>query len=143
VPLETLELACSVLWTLHPTRALELAGKRPLLELAQLCSASTTAIAAQLQAMRPRRSHKATVRILPDQPYRELKATPRMIRRLLTMEPELYAYGREAAAQKGHRNFNRLVRDVLWKEIALTVPNAPLHQPRRVQPPSGARRRTG
>lgn len=143
VRLETLHDACSVLWTLHPSRALELAGKRPLLELAQLCSASTSAIASQLQAMKPRKSHKATVRILPDQPYRELKATPRMIRRLITLEPELYAYGREAAAQKGHRNFNKLVRDALWKEIALTVPNAPLYQPKRVQPANGARRKTG
>lgn len=143
VQLETLQEACSVLWILHPSRALELAGKRPLLELAQLCSASTTAVAKQIQAMKPRKSHKATVRLLPDQPYRELKATPRMIRRLITLEPELYAYGREAAAQKGHKNFNKLVRDALWKEIALTVPNAPLHQPRRVQPANGARRKAG
>lgn len=133
---ETLQEACSVLWTLHPSRALELAGPASLLELARLCGATTSAVAKQLEANKPKKSHKKDPRILQGTPYPQLKATPKMIRRLMTMEPELYAYAREAAAQAGHRNVNRLMREGLWQRIAVLVPNAPLHQPRRVAAPA-------
>jgi hypothetical protein len=69
-----------------------------------------------------------------------------MLRRLFVLEPELYAYAQEAAAQLGHKNVNRLVRDALWAKVALVVPNCPQYQPARVEPPNGARatrRRTG
>lgn len=139
--------ACSILWTRHPDRAVELAHTSKMLELVQLCSASSVSIAKVLQAKKPRVSH-ASKRILPvgDREYRHLRAQPKMLRRLVTLEPELYAYAREAAAQLGHKNFAKLVRRALWKEVALIVPNAPQFEPRRVQPPNGARatrRRTG
>ena len=148
----TLQEACSILWTLHPARALELAakdGKRSVLELARLCSATPLAVAQEQQANKPRKSHKRDTRILRDEPYRKLKETRKMLRRIVTFEPELYAYAKEAAAQIGHRNVNQLVRDALWKEVALRVPNAPQFQPRRVQPQhdvsrlQGARRKSG
>lgn len=144
---KSLAEACSILWTRHPQRALELAGARPLLELAALCSASVTAIAKQLAQTRPKKSHHAPPkRIIEQRPIIALKNTSKMVKRLFLLEPELYAYAKEAAAQLGHRNVNRLVRDALWKECALRVPNAPQFQPRRVQPPNGARatrRRSG
>lgn len=143
----TLQEACTLLWLEHPQRALELAGARPLLELAQLCSTTPVAVARELQARPKPKGTRGYTREIEGQPYRELKRAKKMVRRLFTLEPELYAYAREAAAQKGHRNVNRLVRDALWKEVALTVPNAPQFQPRRVQPPNGvrvlSRRRTG
>ncbi len=143
----TLQEACSILWTRHPARALELAGKnRGVLELAALCSTSSVAIAKELQANKPKKSHHRKMRINEGTAYTELKDSKKMVKRLFLLEPELYAYAREAAAQRGHKNVNRLVRDALWKEIALVVPNAPQFQPRRVQPPNGARatrRRTG
>lgn len=144
---KTLGEACSILWTRHPDRALELAGTRKMLELAQLCSTSSVSVAKVLQQKKPRRSHHAPrVRAIEGTPYRALKASPKMIRRLFVLEPELYAYAQEAAAQQGHGNVNKLVRRALWKEVALIVPNAPQFQPRRVQPPNGARatrRRSG
>lgn len=140
---DTLQEACSVLWTLHQIRAIELAGPLPLRELARLCGATTSAIATQLQAMKPKKSHSRDPRILQGQPFPKLKASPVMIRKLMVLEPELYAYAKEAAAQKGHRNVSKLMRDALWKEVAALVPGAPLHQPRRVQSPNGARRKTG
>lgn len=143
---ENLAEACSILWTRHPARALELAGTQTVTELAKLCSVSATAIAKEQAKHKPKRSHHAKRRLIPGQPYPELKADPKMIKRLFLLEPELYAYAREAAAQLGHRNVNRLVRRALWKEVALLVPMAPQFQPRRVQAPNGARaprRRTG
>lgn len=142
---KSLEQACAILWTRHELRALELAGTtQSVLELARLCGTSSSAVANVLQASRPKKSHHK-VRI-ENQPFAELKQQSKMVKRLFLLEPELYAYAKEAAAQKGHRNVNRLVRDALWKEVALLVPMAPQFQPRRVQPPNGARatkRRSG
>jgi hypothetical protein len=135
--------ACSTLWAAsHAQRALELArseGATSLLELAQLCSTTASAVAQLLQETRPKKSHKRQVR---DQTT-ELRASSRMLRRLVTLEPELYALAKECAREQGHRNFAKLVRAALWKEIRLNVPGAPAHQPRRVQPANGARRRAG
>lgn len=127
--------ACSILWTRHPDRAVELAGTTRMLELVQLCSASSVSIAKVIQAKKPRVSHQSK-RILAvgDREYRQLRAQPKMLRRLVTLEPELYAYAREAAAQLGHKNFAKLVRRALWKEVALLVPMAPQFAPRRVGP---------
>jgi hypothetical protein len=143
---QTLSEACSILWTRHPARALELAGPHSVLELSKLCAVSTTAIAKEQKANKPKRSHHSQRRLIPGQPYPQLKEDPKMIKRLFLLEPELYAYAKEAAAQRGHRNVSKLVRDALWKEIALCVPLAPQFQPRRVQAPNGARaqrRRSG
>lgn len=139
----TLQEACSVLWAQHHSvRALELAkaeGAQSLLELARLCGTTPTAVAELLQASRPKKSHKRQLR----EHAVELSATPKMLRRLVTLEPELYALAKVAAAEIGHRSFPRLVRDALWKEIRDNVQGAPIRQPRRVQSPNGARRKTG
>jgi hypothetical protein len=131
----SLEEACSILWTRHELRALELAGPiaRSVLELARLCSTTPVSVAKVLHANKPKISHKAKMRAIEDQPYRQLKERPKMVKRLFTLEPELYAYAREAAAQLGHRNVNRLVRDALWEKVARVVPMAPQFQPRRVE----------
>lgn len=139
---KTLREACSILWTRHPTRALELAGTSRVLELAELCSSSTVAIAQQLKENTPAKKRIRATRIESSDDLPRLKDSKKMIRRLFVLEPELYAYAREAAAQRGHRNVSQVVRDGLWKEIALTVPNAPQFQPRRVvQHPNGPRPR--
>jgi hypothetical protein len=142
---DSLREACSILWTRHPERALELAGTKRVLELAELCGTNATAVAKVIQQNKPRKSHHKK-RIIDGQPYPELKLQSKMVKRLFLLEPELYAYAREAAAQLGHRNVNKLVRDALWAKVALIVPMAPQFQPRRVQPPNGARatrRRSG
>lgn len=142
---KTLAEACSILWTRHPERALQLANTTSVLELAKLCGTTPTSVAKQL-AQRPK-APTVKKRIIENQPYRELKSRTRMVRRLLVLEPELNAYAEEAAAQLGHRNVSKLMRDALWEKIALLVPMAPQFQPRRVQAPNGARvssrRRTG
>jgi len=152
----TLQEACSLLWLEHPARALELAagdGTRSVLELAALCCTTATAIAKELAANKPKKTPKPHGRAndrthATAEVTRELRRQPKMIRRLFVLEPELYAYAREAAAQKGHNNVSKIVRQALWKEVALTVPNAPQFQPRRVQSANGPRdtprrRRTG
>lgn len=142
--------ACSKLWTRHPERALQFAnrsGKTTVLELAETCGATPVAIATEIQANKPKVKKVSQRRLIEGQPYPELKESKRMLRRLFVLEPELYAYAQEAAAQCGHKNVNKLVRDALWAKVALLVPQAPQFQPQRVQPPNGARpvpkRRTG
>lgn len=138
--LATLQEACSALYPMHPTRAILLAKKESerctVLELAQLCGATPTAVALHMKAERPKKSHK---RRDGDEPIRKLKAKP-MVKVLVMMEPELKAYATEAAARRGHRNVNKLIRDAIWRVVALEVPNAPLHPPRRVLPPGRPRR---
>ena len=142
----SLQEACSLLWVEHPARALELASKSGaagVLELARLCSTTSVGIAKEL-ANKPKAKPKPKGREdqrahATDHVTRELRRRPKMIRRLFVLEPELYAYAREAAAQKGHNNVSKIVRQALWKEIALSVPNAPQFQPRRVQPANGPR----
>lgn len=140
---ETLQEACSTLWALqHQSRAIELAkreGVVSVLELAQLCGTTTSAIAKAMQAAQPKKSHKRQIK----EQTAQLRATPQMLRRLVTLEPELYALAKAAAHEIGHNSFPRLVRDALWKEIRDHVPGAPQRQPRRVQAPNGARRKVG
>lgn len=148
VALSSLQEACARLYAQHPRRGLELAqrhGVKLLHDLAQHCGTTPAAIARELRDAKPkplsgnewrkrRRNGHAEMR--------ELRKSPKMVQVLLFMEPELREYGRELAARKGHGNVSRIVREALWKEVALTLPQVPLHQPRRVQPPNG-RRRTG
>jgi len=138
----TLQEACSVLFALHPLRAIELArseGSASLLELAQLCGSSSSAIARELQATAPKKSHKRQVK----EATARASASSRMLRRNVTFEPELYELAQEAAREIGHGNFAQLVRDAVWRTVRERVSAAPRHQPRRVQPANGARRRAG
>jgi hypothetical protein len=137
--LQTLQEACSTLYPLHPSRAIELARHAQrcnVLELAQLCGATSAAIAMHLQAAQPPKSKK---RRLSNEPIRKLKSKP-LVKVLVMMEPELKAYAQEAATRRGHGNFSRLVRDAVWRVVALEVPRAPLHPPQRVMPPGRPRK---
>jgi hypothetical protein len=137
---DSLHEACSTLFTLHPSRAVELArseGAASLLELAKLCGVTPTAISQHVLV--PKKSHKRQIR----ETTTAASTSPRMLRRLVTFEPELYALAQEAAREIGHGNFARLVRDSVWRTVRERVSGAPLHQPRRVQPANGARRRAG
>lgn len=137
---DTLQEACSTLFALHPSRALELAkseGASTLLELAKLCSTTASSIARLMPI--PKKSHKREAK---DRTTAAVSSS-RMMRRLVTFEPELYALAQEAAREIGHGNFARLVRDSLWSTIRDRVPGAPLRQPRRVQTANGARRKAG
>lgn len=139
---ETIQEACSTLFTLHPMRALELAkreGITTLLELARVCGSTTSAVARVLQEHAPKKSHKRQVK---DATARARESS-RMLRRIVVLEPELYELAREAAREIGHKNFSKLVRDSLWKTIRETRVSGAMRQPRRVQPANGARRRAG
>jgi hypothetical protein len=138
---DTLQDACSVLFVVHPQRALELArseGATTLREFALLCGTTSSAIAQLLSETRPKKSHKRAVKSATQAASKSAV----MVRRLVTFEPELYALAKEAAQVIGHRNVSRLVRDSVWRTIRENVSGAPL-QPRRVQPANGARRRAG
>lgn len=139
----TLQDACSELYATHPDRAVVLARKLEpdarLLDVAELCSATPSAVAAVLQAQKPKPSKKR----IPgsNREIRKLAKGPPLVKVLVAMEPELKAYAEKCALLRGHGNLNRLVRDALWHAIALEVPHAPLQQPRRIGPVG--RRRTG
>lgn len=136
-PCETLQEACSTLFVLHPERALELARSEStgaLLELAALCGTTPVAIARHIPTRK--KSHKSK------EPLSQARASSRMLRRLVTFEPELYELAKRAALELGHKNVNKLVRDSVWRTVRdLELNGAPRHQPRRVQAPHGARRR--
>lgn len=143
--------ACAILWTRHPDRALELALEHSdkVLELAALCGTSAVAISKQLAARPKIRTKKAhQVRLTEythETPFRSKR--PKMLRRLFVLEPELYAYAREAAAVAGHGSVGQLVREGLWKKCAELVSNCPQFPPRRVQRTTSSarasKRRTG
>jgi hypothetical protein len=139
--LHTLHEACSALYSLHPARALELARKNSerssVLELARICGTTAAAVALHLKDARPKPPRKR--RRTTDVPIRKLKTQP-MVKVLVTMEPELKAYAQEAANGRGHGNVNKLIRDAIWRVVALEVPQAPLHPPRRVLPPHRPRK---
>lgn len=132
--------ACSKLWATHPARALELArseGAQRVLELAELCGTTPGAIALVQQATRPKRSQRQQVRDAVNDHAR----VRRMIRREVTFEPELWELVQQAAKLR-KTNLGVIVREGVWK-IVRELPGAPRHQPRRVQPQHGARRRLG
>jgi hypothetical protein len=134
----SLQEACSVLWARgHRTRALELAGARPLVELAELCTTTASAIAQERAAARPKKSHKAEAK----DSVTRLRIAPQMARKLIVLEPELFAAAKSAAKEVGHGNFSKFVREALRHEISSVLEGIRL--PRRVQPPNGARRKTG
>lgn len=128
----SLKEACSILFTRHPDRALELAGTTSLHELAQLCSTTTTAIANELAAQKGPPKRPAHSRIIRAN-YPALKER-KMTRVIFTLEPELRAYAKEAAERAGHRNVSKLIRRAIWKEVVLLVPNAGQFQPARCVP---------
>lgn len=136
---ETLHEACSTLFVLHPERALELARRESnssLLELAALCGTTPVAIARLISA--PKKSHKRASK----DAVTKARSSSRMLRRLVTFEPELYELAKQAATELGHKNVNKLVRDSVWRTVRdLELNGAPRHQPHRVQAPHGARRR--
>lgn len=135
----TLHEACSTLFVLHPERALELARREStssLLELAELCG--TTAVAIARHVSSPKKSHKSATK----EALAKARSSSRMLRRLVTFEPELYELAKRAATELGHRNVNKFVRDSVWRSVRdLELNGAPRHQPHRVQAPHGARRR--
>lgn len=139
---ESLQAACSALYVHHPARAIALArggGAETLLELADLCGVTPVSVAGHLHAARPRRSHK---RRFAEQPIRTLTNKP-MVNVLVMMEPELRAYAREVAKLRGHGVVNKVIRDALWRVVALEMPQAPLLPPRRVLPAHRPPRKTG
>jgi hypothetical protein len=135
----SLQEACSKLWAFgHYARALELAhteGASRVLELAQLCGTTASAIALEQQRTRP----KSAARDLRDAVKK--RSTDRMIRRTITFEPELLTLAK-TKAKSDKENLAMLVRRAIWKEVR-DMPGAPRQRPRRVQPQTGARRRTG
>jgi len=137
----TLQEACSLLWAnSHAERAVLLAqrdGATSVLELARLCGATPSAIAVVLQAHRPKKSRKAQTR----EAVEARRGSSRMVRRVITFEPELLELAK-VAAKNTNANLAQVVRDAVWKVVRF-LPGAPRHQPRRVQAQSGARRRAG
>lgn len=138
----SLREACSTLWTLgHQDRALELArreGLTSLLELAAVCGATPARVALLLQeAPSPQRRRDRVQKAVTALKRHE----PRMVRRVVTFEPELLQLAKEKAKMT-NKNLAMVVRDAVWRFVR-DVSGAPRVQPRRVQPRFGARRRTG
>jgi hypothetical protein len=133
--------ACAALWPHHPARALELAGARPLLELAKLCGTSPTAIALELQRLKPKPKHiRRTLGeqdgpgVTKTRPHTKAGRGSKGCKLELWVEPAFKAYIDECAKVE-RLSLSGLIRDALWSRIALKVPRAPLH------PPSGKEKR--
>lgn len=133
--------ACALLWPHHPRRALELAGARPLLELARLCGTSPTAIALEQHAAKPRRKHIRRTLGEKDGPgVTKVRARNKSgrgskgVKLELWVEPAFKAYI-DKCCEVERLNVSSLIRDALWSRIALKVPRAPL------QPPGGKEKR--
>lgn len=139
---ESLREACSALWSLsHAERAIDLArseGETSLLALAELCSTTPGSIALILQRSAPKPSRRKAMR---RQVREQQQHQTRMIRRVVTFEPELLSLAKEKA-KLTHKNLAQVVRDAVWR-VVRDVPGAPRQQPRRVQAQNPARRRTG
>lgn len=140
---ESLRDACSALWSLnHTERALDLArseGASSLLELAELCSATPSSVAVAMQSTLAKPSRRKAMRRHVNDLQQHQN---RMVRRIVTFEPELLSLAKEKADLIGHKNFAKVVRDAVWRFVR-DVPGAPVRQPRRVQSQNGARRRSG
>jgi hypothetical protein len=91
-------------------RALELAGVRPIVELAELCGTTASAIALERQRQNPPPKP-------PRKQYRPRKQA-RKLQKLILLEPELYLAACSAARDLGHGNFCQFVRDALRSAIA-------------------------
>lgn len=139
VVLHTLGEACSALWLHHPVRALELAqrdGPKRVRELAELCGTTATAIAVEWEAAKPKPKHRR--KSDPSQPARA-SDTPRGAKSKMLrfwVEPEFLYYVNRLQEKTG-LNKSELVRDALWRRIAVVVPRAPLH------PPGSPKRKAG
>lgn len=127
--LVNLEQICSVLWPLHPARALEEAararGRLELLELAQLCGTRAVNVAMMLETLHPKPPKPRPYRIRNERPAEA-------VRLQAWIEPQLKQYA-ELAAERLQINVSEFVRQALWEKSALLVPRAPLHPPRHVK----------
>lgn len=141
--LASLRDACAMLYAQHPRRGVELAqryGVTQIRALAEHCGATVAAVSRELAAAKAKRTGGAARRrLLGHQEMAKLRDHTHMVKVLLYMEPELRAYGHELAKTKGHGNLSKVIRDSLWKAVAV-LPQAPLHAPRRMQPPNGRRK---
>lgn len=136
IELATLQDACAKLYAQHPARAVALAqrhGITQLRALAEHCGSTVAAIAREIKAKKkPVGGAERVRRLGGHSEMRRLRKTPEMVLVRAYLEPELRAYGHELAKTRGHGNLSRVIRDALWKEVAM-LPRAQLHQPRRVK----------
>jgi len=119
---ESLQVACSVLWPLHPWRALELAGDRSVRELAGLCSVGAAAVALELSRHRP-----------APRPERRAGRHTRDEKKVLLqvwVDPQWKHYVQRAGAAS-NLDLSATVRRAGWDLVQRVLPNPPLEGTRR------------
>lgn len=142
VLITTLELsalrdACSMLYVQHPRRAVELAqrnGVTQLRALAEHCGTTVASVARELAAAKAKRpggaEFKRRRRLLGHEEMTKLRHHQQMVLTQVYLEPQLRAYGIELAKTKGHGQLSKVIREALWKEVALKLPQVNIYPPR-------------
>jgi hypothetical protein len=135
--LSSLRDACSMLYAQHPRRAVELAqryGVKQLRDLADHCGTTVASVARELAAAKAKRPGGAEFRrrrrLLGNEGMQKLRNHKQMVLTQVYLEPQLRAYGIELAKTKGHGQLSKVIREALWKEVALQLPQVNIYPPR-------------
>ncbi len=122
----TLEQACHALWTMHPQRAIQVArehrgghaGLPPTVrELAEICGVTVTALALELEQMKPRKRGEGK-----RSPRRTRSVKTEMVK--LWAEPQWKHYVRLAGAQRG-MDLSQTIRVACWEFVQREMARAP------------------
>lgn len=118
---ESLQVACSALFPLHPLRAIELAGTTSLRDLAELCSVGVSAVAGHLSKSRPasKPDHRAP---------RERK--DKRIKVQIWVDPQWKHYVTRAGELE-RLDLSTAIRRAGWDFVQRTMPNPPTEGTRR------------
>jgi hypothetical protein len=120
---ESLQVACSALWPLHPKRALELAGTRSVSDLAELCSVGVGAIAVELARHRPKAK-----------PERRAPRHTRDEKKVLVqvwVDPQWKHYMQRAGEAAKLPDLSAAIRRAGWDLVQRVLPNPPQEGTRR------------
>ena len=118
---ESLQVACSSLFPLHPSRAIELAGTQSVRDLADLCSVGAAAIASELARTRPtsKPDHRAP---------RERKEM--RVKVQIWVDPQWKHYVTRAGELE-RLDLSTAIRRAGWDFVQRTLPNPPTEGTRR------------
>lgn len=119
---ESLQVACSILWPLHPKRALELAGARPVSDIAELCSVGVSAIAVELER------HRVKPKADPRAP-RQTRGQKKVLVQVW-VDPQWKHYVQRAGAA-AQLDLSGAIRRAGWDLVQRVLPNPPQEGGRR------------
>lgn len=119
---DSLQVACTFLWPLHPRRALELAGTRSVSDLAELCSVGPGAVSVELARTRskPKSEPRAT---------RHTRDEKKVLVQVW-VDPQWKHY-LQRAGQTANMDLSATIRRAGWELVQRVLPNPPQEGTRR------------